>query len=98
MAIVFNSGNAPFVAPLKLRGIPVAVHIDGLEAERAKWEGFGAKYYAWAERSAVQHADAVIADARAIGDYVRTQLRPGQRVPAVRRADPAAAPTPGAWN
>ncbi len=71
VAIVFNSGNAPFVAPLKVRGIPVAVHVDGLEAERAKWEGFGAKYYAWAERSAVTHADAVIADALAIGDYVR---------------------------
>ena len=53
VAIVFNSGNAPFVAPLKLRGIPVAVHIDGLESQRAKWAGFGAKYYAWAERSSV---------------------------------------------
>ena len=71
VAIVFNSGNAPFVTPLKLRGLPVAVHIDGLEAQRAKWEGFGAKYYAWAERSSVKHADAIIADARAIGDYVR---------------------------
>lgn len=71
VAIVFNSGNAPFVAPLRMRGIPVAVHVDGLEAERAKWEGIGAKYYAWAERSAVTHADAVIADARAIGDHVR---------------------------
>jgi glycosyltransferase involved in cell wall biosynthesis len=71
LAIVFNSGNAPFVAPLRLRGLPVAVHIDGLEAQRAKWEGLGAKYYAWAERSSVRHADAIIADARAIGDHVR---------------------------
>lgn len=71
VAIVFNSGNAPFLSPLRLRGLPVAVHIDGLEAQRAKWEGFGAKYYAWAERSSVKHADAIIADARAIGDYVR---------------------------
>ena len=71
VAIVFNSGNAPFVTPLRLRGLPVAVHIDGLEAQRAKWEGFGARYYAWAEKSSVKHADAIIADARAIGDYVR---------------------------
>ncbi|HQR78585.1 MAG TPA: glycosyltransferase [Actinomycetota bacterium] len=71
VAIVFNSGNAPFVSPLRLRGIPVAVHVDGLEAERAKWEGMGAKYYTWAERAAVRRADAVIADARAIVDYVR---------------------------
>jgi glycosyltransferase involved in cell wall biosynthesis len=73
VAIVFNSGNAPFVAPLKTRGIPVAVHVDGLEAERAKWEGLGAKYYSWAERSAIRHADAVIADALAIQDYVRAR-------------------------
>ncbi len=70
VAIVFNSGNAPFLTPLQMRGIPVAVHVDGLEAERAKWEGLGARYYAWAERSAVLRADAVIADARAIGDHV----------------------------
>lgn len=71
VAIVFNSGNAPFVAPLQRRGVSVAVHVDGLEAERAKWEGWGAKYYAWAEKSAVTHADAVIADALAIGEHVR---------------------------
>jgi len=73
VAIVFNSGNAPFVAPLRLRGVPVAVHVDGLEAQRAKWEGFGAKYYAWAERSSVKRANAIIADARAIADHVRAR-------------------------
>ncbi len=79
VAIVFNSGNAPFVAPLKMRGIPVAVHVDGLEAERA---GRWATYYAWAERSAVTHADAVIADALAIGDYVRERYgRPSEYLP-----------------
>ncbi len=71
VAIVFNSGNAPFVRPLQWRGVPVAVHIDGLEAQRAKWEGFGAKYFTWAERTSVAHADAIIADARAIADHVR---------------------------
>lgn len=71
VAIVFNSGNAPFVRPLQWRGVPVAVHIDGLEAQRAKWEGLGAKYYNWAERSSVRHADAIIADARGIADHVK---------------------------
>ena len=71
VALVFNSGNAPFVAPLHSRGVPVAVHIDGLEAQRAKWQGFGAKYYTWAEATAVNHADAVIADAAAMRDYVK---------------------------
>ena len=71
VALVFNSGNAPFVAPLHLKGVPVAVHIDGLEAQRAKWQGLGARYYSWAETSAVRRADAVIADALAIRDYVK---------------------------
>lgn len=71
VAIVFNSGNAPFVRPLQWRGVPVAVHVDGLEAQRAKWEGFGAKYYTWAERTSVKHADAIIADAHGIADHVR---------------------------
>lgn len=75
VAIVFNSGNAPFVAPLRLRGLPVAVHVDGLEAQRGKWEGWGARYYNWAERSSVKRADAIIADALAIGDYVREKYR-----------------------
>lgn len=71
VAIVFNSGNAPFVRPLQWRGVPVAVHVDGLEAQRAKWEGFGARYYTWAERTSVAHADAIIADAHGIADHIR---------------------------
>jgi glycosyltransferase involved in cell wall biosynthesis len=71
VAIVFNSGNAPFVRPLQWRGVPVAVHVDGLEAQRAKWEGFGAKYYTWAERTSVNHADAIIADALGIADHIK---------------------------
>lgn len=71
VAIVFNSGNAPFVRPLQWRGVPVAVHVDGLEAQRAKWEGFGAKYYTWAERTSVKHADAIIADAHGIADHIK---------------------------
>ena len=36
-AFVFNAANAPYVALLRARGIPVAVHVDGLEWRRAKW-------------------------------------------------------------
>lgn len=71
VAIVFNSGNAPFVAPLRMLGVPVAVHIDGLEAQRSKWNGLGAKYYSWAESTSVMKADAVIADSQAIRHHVK---------------------------
>lgn len=69
VAFVFNAANAPFIRPLQLRGIPVAVHVDGLEWKRDKWGGAAKRYYRWAEAYSVAHADALIADARGIVDY-----------------------------
>jgi glycosyltransferase involved in cell wall biosynthesis len=69
VAFVFNAANAPFVSLLRARGIPAAVHVDGLEWLREKWGGAGRAYYRWAERSAVRNADALIADARGISDH-----------------------------
>ena len=71
VAILFNAANAPLLPGLRLRGIPVAVHVDGIEWKRSKWSGAGRRYYQWAERLAVRWADRLIADAQAIGDYYR---------------------------
>lgn len=68
-AFVFNAANAPYVSMLRARGIPVAVHVDGLEWQRAKWGGAGRAYYRWAEAHAVRTADALIADAPGIAEY-----------------------------
>ncbi len=68
-AVVFNSANAPFLPALRLRGIPAAVHVDGLEWRRAKWQGLGRAYYRVAESLAVRWGDALIADAQGIADY-----------------------------
>ncbi|GEK78808.1 glycosyltransferase [Agrococcus baldri] len=68
-AFVFNAANAPYVSLLRARGIPVAVHVDGLEWRRAKWGGAGRAYYRWAEAHAVRTADALIADAPGIAEY-----------------------------
>jgi glycosyltransferase involved in cell wall biosynthesis len=69
VAIVFNAANAPFLPALRLRRIPVAVHVDGLEWKRAKWGGAGRRYYRIVESLAVRWADALIADAQGIADY-----------------------------
>jgi glycosyltransferase involved in cell wall biosynthesis len=69
VAIVFNAANAPFLPLLRLRGTPVAVHVDGLEWQRAKWGRAGRRYYRQAESYAVRWADALIADAQGIADY-----------------------------
>lgn len=69
MAFVFNAANAPFVPILRARGMPTAVHVDGLEWKRDKWSGAGRRYYLHVEKLAVRWADALIADAKGIADY-----------------------------
>ena len=69
VAILFNAANAPFLPVLRMRHVPVAVHVDGLEWLRGKWGPFGRRYYLACERLAVRWADRLIADARAIGTY-----------------------------
>ena len=54
--VLFNAGNAPFLRMLKRRHIPVALHVDGLEWKRAKWQGLGAQYYRHAEAIAARSA------------------------------------------
>ena len=69
VALVFNAANAPLLPAIRAARIPVAVHVDGLEWQRAKWGPAGRRWYLTSERLAVRWADALIADARGIQDY-----------------------------
>ncbi|MFM7147335.1 MAG: glycosyltransferase [Actinomycetales bacterium] len=69
--LLLNAGNAPLLPALRAARIPTAIHLDGLESRRAKWRGMGARYYQWAERSAIRQGQIVIADAQAIADHVQ---------------------------
>ncbi|PZU45681.1 MAG: glycosyl transferase [Microbacterium sp.] len=69
VALVFNAANSPFLPLLRARGIPTALHMDGLEWRRSKWGRRGREYYRWAEEFGVRNADALIADAPGIADY-----------------------------
>lgn len=73
-AIVFNAANAPLLPVLRLRRVPTAVHVDGLEWKRAKWGLAGRLYYRAAESLAVRWGDALIADARGIADYYEREF------------------------
>ncbi|MGV9194821.1 glycosyltransferase [Microbacterium sp. MC2] len=73
-AFVFNAANSPFVPMLRARGIPTALHMDGLEWKRAKWGARGKAYYRWAEQFGVRSADALIADAPGIAEYYRSEF------------------------
>jgi glycosyltransferase involved in cell wall biosynthesis len=68
-AIIFNAANAPVAPALRLMRIPYAVHVDGLEWKRAKWNGVAKKYYLQCERIAARTASALIADSRGIVAY-----------------------------
>lgn len=74
VALVFNAANAPWLPLLKLRGVPVATHVDGLEWRRAKWGPVGRRYYLGAERASVLFSDALIADAPGISRYYRDKF------------------------
>ncbi len=69
VAFVFNSANSPFLPIIRARGVPVAVHVDGLEWKRGKWGVIGRRYYRVAELLAVWWSDALIADAQGISEY-----------------------------
>lgn len=73
VAFVFNAANAPYIPLLRLAKIPVAVHVDGLEWQRAKWGRRASTYYKWAERSSIRWAQAVIADSVGIVDYLMSE-------------------------
>jgi glycosyltransferase involved in cell wall biosynthesis len=73
-AIVFNAANAPYLPVIRMAGIPVATHVDGLEWQRAKWGRAGRKYYQSVEKLAVIWSDALIADAVGIQDYYRQKF------------------------
>jgi glycosyltransferase involved in cell wall biosynthesis len=51
----------------------VVTNIDGLEWKRAKWNGFIKKFLKFSEKLAVKHSDVVVADNKAIADYVTTE-------------------------
>ena len=49
----------------------VVVNIDGIEWRRQKWRGLARRFLHWSEAVAVKHASTVVADNRAIADYVK---------------------------
>ncbi len=77
VVLVFNAANAVLLPLLRLRRVPVATHVDGLEWKRDKWSGTGKRFYRVAESLAVRWSDALIADAAGIADYYREEFGAG---------------------
>jgi glycosyltransferase involved in cell wall biosynthesis len=71
VALVFNGANAPWLPFLRMRGVPVATHVDGLEWKRSKWGPAARRYYKATEPLCVRWSDAVICDAQGIAEHYR---------------------------
>lgn len=75
VVLLCNAANSPFVWLPRMRGIPVAINVDGIERKRAKWNMIGRLWYRLGELTSVLFASEVIADADVIAEYYANHYR-----------------------
>jgi glycosyltransferase involved in cell wall biosynthesis len=68
-ALYCNAANAVFTILPRLRGIRVALNVDGLERNRKKWNRLGQAWYLLGEKLATVFPNAVVSDAERIAEY-----------------------------
>lgn len=67
--LVCNAANSPMVWIPRLRGMPTAVNLDGIERMRGKWNALGRAWYRLGEICSVLFATKMVADADCIQRY-----------------------------
>ena len=72
-----NAANAVLAGFPRLSGAAVALNVDGIERQRAKWGLVGRLWYAAGERFALVFPNVIVSDARVIQAYY--EERYGQR-------------------
>jgi len=73
--LIFNSANSPVALLATFFCKRVVINVDGFEWKRGKWGPVARVYYRFAAFFAALVADAVVADARVIGDYYRRRFK-----------------------
>ncbi len=71
VALLCNAANSPFAWLIRLRGLPLAINVDGIERERSKWNSLGKLWYKLGERTSVWFASRIVADAQVIARYYK---------------------------
>jgi len=71
VALYCNAANAVFTVWPRLRGIPVALNVDGIERRRKKWNALARGWYLVSEWLATRFPNVVITDAEQIREYYR---------------------------
>ena len=67
--LLCNAANSPFAWLARLAKVPIAINVDGIERNRAKWNLLGRLWYSLGERCSIWFANRVVADAQVISDY-----------------------------
>ena len=76
VALYCNAANALFtILPRLLRGIPVALNVDGLERKRRKWNYAARSWYRMSEWLSTKLPSATVSDAKHIQRYYRETYR-----------------------
>lgn len=70
-ALYCNAANAIFTCLPRLRGIPVALNVDGLERNRKKWNALARNWYRASEYLATVCPSVMVSDAQRIAEYYR---------------------------
>ena len=71
VVLLCNAANSPFSWLVRLRSLPLAINVDGIERKRSKWNALGRAWYWLGEFCSVLFATRVVADARVIADYYK---------------------------
>jgi len=74
VALFVNAANGLFGPILRACSVCAAINVDGLEWERPKWSGLGAKVFYVAAKMATRSFDLVITDAFAMADVYRREF------------------------
>lgn len=73
-ALIFGYGTAIFQLRLRMRGIPHAVNMDGIEWQRQKWSAGARHWLRFNEKAAVRLSDFLIADHPEIQRYLLAEF------------------------
>lgn len=74
VALYFIAGNSPLSFLPRLRGIPTAINVDGLDSRRQKWNRLAKAYLRFTEWLAPHAATRVITDSRIVQQYYRKRF------------------------
>jgi glycosyltransferase involved in cell wall biosynthesis len=72
VVLLCNAATTPFAVILKLKKIPFAVNVDGIERFRSKWGFAGRLWYRIGEITSQLWSNKVVSDAQAIDEYYRS--------------------------